>query len=323
MSGLTAQHKQSPLQDLFHIITMLPTTIRSSPSLGDFIPIEEHQAQTPETFFGGKPVLHFHLDGAKAWIPASQKGNLAVFPADVATAASAPEGATLRELSEELVEQLVSVFVTSENFTVFSAAQGAGVEIPYPSISIHAVKQVGTTAEGTPLQAIWMQLQLGDGGDGDDDFETIDLTLVPALAAGSPQADVQKFYDAISACSDLHPDPVDEEDDDEDGRIVFEGEREHEPVEGYTGVLYGAHDGGLPPAFPGSGGWITAENVHEHFDADGNWIGQNGAEEDGEADAEGGELGEGAGRVRGHDEVNDGVNGHDDPDNKRPRVGES
>ncbi|KZL87555.1 fpd1 benzoylformate decarboxylase [Colletotrichum incanum] len=314
MNGLTAQPKQSPLQDLFDIITMLPTTIRSPPSLGDFTPIEEHQAQTPETFFGGKPVLHFHLEGAKAWIPASQKGNLAVFPADVSTTASAPEGATLKEVSEELVEQQVSVFVNSENFTIFSAVQCAGVEIPYPSISIHAVKQVGVMSEGTPLQAIWMQLQLADGGDGDDDFDTIDLTLVPAITAGV-QVDVQKFYDAISACSDLHPDPVDEEDEDEDGRIVFEGE--HEPVEGYTGVMYGAHDGGLPPAFPGSGGWITAENVHEHFDADGNWIGQNGGEQEEE---EGGELGEGAGRVRGHDEVNDGVNGHDDPENKRPRV---
>ncbi|GKT41110.1 uncharacterized protein ColSpa_01291 [Colletotrichum spaethianum] len=316
MNGFTAQPKQSPLQDLFDIITMLPTTIRSPPSVGDFTPIEEHQAQTPETFFGGKPVLHFHLEGAKAWIPASQKGNLAVFPADVATTASAPEGATLKEVSEELVEQQVSVFVNSENFTIFSAAQGAGVEVPYPSISIHAVKQVGTISEGTPLQAIWMQLQLADGGDGDDDFDTIDLTLVPAVTAGA-QVDVQKFYDAISACSDLHPDPIDEEDEEEDGRIVFEGE--HEPVEGYTGVMYGAHDGGLPPAFPGSGGWITAENVHEHFDADGNWIGQNGGEEEEGA----GELGEGAGRVRGHDEANGGVNGHDDPDNKRPRVDES
>ncbi|OHF01795.1 hypothetical protein CORC01_02986 [Colletotrichum orchidophilum] len=317
MKGLTAQPKQSPFKDLFHIISMLPTTIRAPPSLGDFTPIEEHQAQTPETFFGGKPVLYFHHEGAKAWIPASQKGSLAVFPADASTTASAPDGTTLREITEELVEQQVSVFVTSENFTIFSPAQGAGVQIPYPSISIHAVKQVGTISEGIPLQAIWMQLQLADGGDGDDDFDTIDLTLIPAVTAGA-QADIQKFYDAISACSDLHPDPVDEEDEEEDGRIIFEGE--HEPVEGYEGVLYGAPDGGLPPAFPGSGGWITAENVHEHFDADGNWIGQNGHQD--EVD-EGGQLGEGAGRVRDHDEANNGVNGHDDPDNKRPRVDES
>ncbi|WYZ38410.1 hypothetical protein EsH8_III_000324 [Colletotrichum jinshuiense] len=317
MKGLTAEPKQSPLQDLFDVITMLPTTIRSPPSLGDYTPIEEHQAQTPETFFGGKPVLHHHLEGAKAWIPASQKGSLPVFPADSSASASAYDGTTLKDLPEEVVEQQVSVFVNSENFIIFSSAAGAGVEIPYPSISIHAVKQVGSIGEGTPLQAIWMQLQLADGGDGDDDFDTIDLTLIPAVTAGV-QTDVQKLYDAISACSDLHPDPVDDDDEEEDGRIVFEGE--HEPLEGYTGVMYGAPDGGLPPAFPGSGGWITAENVHEHFDADGNWIGQNSGQEEEEGD--GGELGEGAGRVRGHDEVNGGVNGHEDSDNKRPRVDE-
>ncbi|KAF6837110.1 hypothetical protein CPLU01_03222 [Colletotrichum plurivorum] len=314
MDRLTDEPKQSPLADLSCLIDMLPTTIRSPPAAGDYTPIEDYESQTPETFFGGKPVLHAQLDGVKAWVPASQRGRgLAVFPADLSTAASAPEGATLKEQSEELVEQVVSVFVSSEKFTIFSSAAAAGVEIPYPAISIHAVKQVGTTSDGAPLQAIWMQLQLSDGGDGDDDFDTIDLTLVPALAS---QADVQKFYDAISACSDLHPDPADEDEDDDDveGRIIFEGD--HEPVEGYTGVLRGASDGGLPPAFPGSGGWITAENVHLHFDADGNWIGgQNGQDaEDGE------ELGEGAGRVRGRDEVNDGVNGHDDPENKRPRV---
>ncbi|OLN86928.1 hypothetical protein CCHL11_04546 [Colletotrichum chlorophyti] len=313
MKGLTGKPKQNPLQDLFQVISMLPTIIRAPPALGDFTPIEEHQSQTPETFFGGKPVLHHHLEAAKAWIPASQKGSLAIFPADVSTAATAPSGTTLNDSSEDLVEQEVSVFVNSENFIIFSSAPGAGVVIPYPSISIHAVKQIGSISEGTPLQAIWMQLQLSDGGDGDEDFDTIDLTIVPSVSTGV-QSDVQKLYDAISACSDLHPDPVDEGDDEEDdGRIVFEAD--HEPVEGYTGVMYGASDGGLPPAFPGSGGWITAENVHEHFDEDGNWIGQGSGQ-----DENGGDLGEGAGRVRGHDEVNGDVNGTEDSENKRPRV---
>lgn len=114
MKGLTGQPKQSPFKDLLHIINMLPTTIRSPPSLEDFTPIEEHQSATPASFFGGKPVLHFHLEGAKAWIPASQKGSLAIFPADVSTTVSAPDGTTLKETTEEHVEQHVSVFVSSE-----------------------------------------------------------------------------------------------------------------------------------------------------------------------------------------------------------------
>ena len=51
----------------------------------------------------------------------------------------------------------------------------------------------------------------------------------------------------------------------------------------------------MPPPMPGSGGWITAENVGEFFDEAGNWRGRD------EEGASGG-LGPGAGRVRGRDE---------------------
>jgi len=75
-------------------------------------------------------------------------------------------------------------------------------------------------------------------------------------------------------------------------------------------------DGSLPPPFPGSGGWITADNLHEYFDTDGNWIGGP------DADVE--PLGEGAGRVRTRDEVDsEDINGQgeneDDP-TKRART---
>jgi chloride channel, nucleotide-sensitive, 1A len=209
-------------------------------------------------------------------------------------------------------------------FTIFSHKAEAGVSIPYPAISIHAIKQFGKDENCVP--AVWMQLELADGGAGDDEFDTVDLTIVPPASSAttetggdgsnSSQPEVSKLYEAISACSNLHPDPVDgEEDDEEDDRIIFEGSEEHEALEGFTGVMRGAADGGLPPPLPGSSGWITAENVHEYFDEDGNWIGEDGVS---------GELGEGAGRVRERDEVDsEEVNGHthdDDPDSKRPRV---
>lgn len=50
---------------------------------------------------------------------------------------------------------------------------------------------------------------------------------------------------------------------------------------------------------PGSGGWITAENVGEFFDGDGNFRGA-------------GSLGEGAGSVRGRDEVEEEVDADGD-----------
>jgi chloride channel, nucleotide-sensitive, 1A len=173
-----------------------------------------------------------------------------------------------------------------------------------------------------------MQLEFsGDGGDDDESFDPIELTLVPTLGtdqehAGEPSIDplnaerTQALFSQISACSNLHPDPVQEGDDDdeEDDRIVFEGEA----LEGLPGAFWGGTDGGLPPPMPGSSGWITAENVHEYFDAEGNWTGRD----EGTTAAE---LGEGAGHVRPREEAEqDGANGHDDDgedtDAKRART---
>ena len=93
---------------------MLPTTIRTPPSVEDYTPLSDYQSQTPESFVGGKPVLHYHVVGAKAWIPKEQCGSLAAFPADLSTAPSAPEGDAVNGSGEQLVEQKVDVFVTSE-----------------------------------------------------------------------------------------------------------------------------------------------------------------------------------------------------------------
>jgi nucleotide-sensitive chloride channel 1A len=168
-----------------------------------------------------------------------------------------------------------------------------------------------------------MQLDLADGGSDDSDFQTVELTIIPPQNPSSSEASSAKqLYEAMANCSDLHPDPeVEDDDENEYDRIVFEGNVGHEAVEGFTGVLRGVTDGGLPPPMPGSGGWITADNVHEYFDADGNWI---GGEQEGEGE-EPEELGAGAGRTRPRDELEkgEGVNGHDsaeDPESKRARV---
>jgi nucleotide-sensitive chloride channel 1A len=151
----------------------------------------------------------------------------------------------------------------------------------------------------------------------DEDLSIIELNVLPPPSitpstsqTATPSA-IQDLFTAVSNCSNLHPDLLDEDDDDMDGeggdsRIRFEGSVGYEGISGLPGVSRGAADGGLPPPFPGSGGWITAENVGEFFDADGNWIG--GQDGDGAEAVE--VLGDGAGRVRGHDEVDD-VNGDD------------
>ncbi|KAF4995149.1 hypothetical protein FGRMN_5287 [Fusarium graminum] len=296
---------------------MLPTTIRTPPKADDFTPLAEYQSTTPESFVSGKPVLHYHVEGAKAWIPKALCGTLALFPADASEKPSAPEGDSINGDAEELVEQTVDVFVNSDVLTIFSHKVEAGVSIPYPSISIHAIKKIGSESDAQRTQAVWMQLEFSNGGADDDDFNTVDLTIIPPKPDSETNV-AKQLYDAMANCSDLHVDPNDGEDsEDEYDRIVFEGSEEHQAIEGFTGVLHGASNGGLPAPMPGSGGWITADNVHEYFDEDGNWIGQ-GAEGQEE------ELGEGAGRVRDREEAEGAGSADnqtpDDPDNKRPRV---
>ena len=47
--------------------------ITATPKLEDFTALEEHQEQTPQTFFGAKPVLHLQSPNAKVSI---SKGDL-------------------------------------------------------------------------------------------------------------------------------------------------------------------------------------------------------------------------------------------------------
>ncbi|RDW84547.1 hypothetical protein BP6252_02137 [Coleophoma cylindrospora] len=287
---------------------MPPTTIHTAPALDAYTALAEHQQQTPSTFFGAQPVLHYHGTGARALAPRDQVSRLPIFAQD------APAEATTSD--ENLAIETVDIFVGSDNLTIFNTTTSIGLAIPYPSISLHATQRRADPADATQeVHGLYMQLELVDpaAAEDDDEPEMIEVTLLPA------GAEVQALFDAVSNCSNLHPDPMQEDDEMDDGegdsRIVFEGSVGYEGISGLPGVVQGSSSGGLPPPFPGSGGWITAENVNDYFDAEGNFIGGSGEVE---------VLGEGAGRVRARDEVDgdgDEVNGHDETDeNKRART---
>jgi chloride channel, nucleotide-sensitive, 1A len=215
----------------------------------------------------------------------------------------------------------------ARNFTLFNNTLSTGVSIPYPTITLHAIQRLPNPENAAQeVQGLYMQLELESETSVDDEEpETIDLTILPSVSSSNSES-IKALFEAVSACSNLHPDPISQEDedmlDDEgDSRIVFEGNVGYEGISGLPGVVRGAADGGLPPPFPGSGGWITAENVGEYFDEEGNWLG-GGNEQEEEA------LGEGAGRVRRRDEVeatNENgnaatrVNGHQLDDEEEPK----
>lgn len=189
------------------------------------------------------------------------------------------------------------------------------MSIPYPSISLHALQRLrvpGTDAD-TEVQGLYMQVATPSAPSADDEEECTTMTIVlsadattqaPADGAeADAETPTQQLYGAVSACSNLHPDPVEpgDEDDEEEAGYKFISAEDHEGV-----VQLG--DGGLPPPVDGSSGWITAENMDQFFDADGNWIA-------------GGEppsfLGPGAGNVhaRGEEDAVE-ENGVDDDETK-------
>lgn len=202
-------------------------------------------------------------------------------------------------------------------------AASVGISIPYPSISLHAIQRLPDPAEpSTSVPGVYMQLSLSSPSDSSEDEEppSTDLTILLPID-GEPASDIPSLFAAISACADLHPDPQDADSDEDmiDDRIQFEGSVGYQGISGLPGAFQGGFDGSLPPPFPGSGGWITAENVGEYFDADGNFIGATAGE--------GVETpGDVAGRVRNREDAEGEevpeVNGHgEDADaHKRARI---
>ena len=95
----------------------MPTVIKDCPRAeSDFQDKGEYQEQTPETFFGGKPVLHYHDVSVKAWVPADQRQRLQFFAeraGESLVVPTAPEShgldeTTLQTSSEALVETFVA-----------------------------------------------------------------------------------------------------------------------------------------------------------------------------------------------------------------------
>ena len=85
---------------------MPPATLRETPALDSFTPLAEHQSQTPSTFFGTKPILHFHSTAVRVLVPRSQLAHLPIF--------SSAELSTAEEEQDGSIVEVVEAFVSSE-----------------------------------------------------------------------------------------------------------------------------------------------------------------------------------------------------------------
>ncbi|KAF2851866.1 hypothetical protein T440DRAFT_506820 [Plenodomus tracheiphilus IPT5] len=250
--------------------------LSTAPKADDFTPLEEHQQQTPSTFFGAKPVLYAKHSGLTLSALSSQLQQDAAF----SKFGSESDG------DNALIKD-VDIWVSSENLVFFqSSPTPTGVSIPYPAIALHATMKYKSTVE-----ALYMSLSLNDTANinEEDDIQVLELTVLPPSYDLIPEtACIKDIFGAMNTCADLHPDPDGSEDGDDDI---------------------------LDESAPGATGWITADNMDEYMDENGNFRGTVlGGEE----------LGPGAGTVRQRedgDEDTNGTNGVEGHEEKYHRTG--
>ncbi|KAK5797457.1 hypothetical protein VI817_003748 [Penicillium citrinum] len=312
--------------------------LRTAPDTSNFVPIAEHQSRTPASFHDGPTVLHYHSQQCKVVIlerdliatPAlnSLRGENAT-NGEAATSASDQE-----DEDKEVAIDNVDTWVTSDKFLLFSSSASKGVSIPYPTISLHAIQRLQVPGAENEVQGLYMQIATPGAPSEDDEEQCITLTVVPPSEPGvvggntasaeatastaseratqdlsnDPQEPpIQMLYNAVSACSNLHPDPVEPGDeDDEEGGKFFTADGAEASFFQLGQGMSGSEDGGLPPPVDGSSGWITADNMDQFFDEEGNWIA--------EGEPPSFPLGPGAGSVhaRENGDQDEGEDGEDD-----------
>ncbi|KAH6638942.1 regulator of volume decrease after cellular swelling-domain-containing protein [Boeremia exigua] len=236
--------------------------LETAPQASDFTPLQEHQEQTPATFFGAKPVTYASYSGVTLSAPSSQLQQDPVFA----------KFSTTTDGDETLIKD-VDIWVTSESLIFFQTAPTpTGAAITYPTVALHATMKWRST-----IEALYMSLSLNDADtvNDEEDIQSLELTVLPPNYATAPDgACIKDIFSAMNTCADLHPDPNDDD----------EGDNIEDDL-----------------SAPGASGWITAENMDQYVDEDGNFNGMVLGEE----------LGPGAGTVRQRDdtEAPNGVNG--------------
>lgn len=261
-----------------------------APDVQDFVDIAVHRSQTPQSFYSEKPILYYQSLSASLSIPVADLNSaplLASFASSSVLNGSGTTGddstdSALVDQQQDVTITNVAIWVTSEHLRLYIPSHHAGITIQYPAISVIA-------AQHAPPSVYLQILKVLGSYDDHDPESTVSVTLIPSTstnleALSSPQSDAlpsptQLLYTALTECSNLHPDPDEFNSDNESPNIMYEGG--DQPLS--SGIA-------LPPPIPGGGGWITADNVNDFFDEDGNFRPR--------ANANGEALGPGAGAVR-------------------------
>lgn len=267
------------------------------PTTSSYTPRSDYEASTPQTFFAAKEVLYASLGRCSIHIPQSAIQEYEEWKDFLAGDAGQTNGVGEAHTNDSATPEAwttkhnVSGFVGSGYLTLLptpsaeevtdpqaqpitssSTKTPAGLQIPYPSIHLHAIRVLDAQEDSGKKAAVYLQIEMGPrpgelAEEEDVGASIVEVLLIPDADDTTPSTNgtangtadtppnmprVQEIYIALSACQDLHPDPGEDGDsEDEDGNP--------RPRGGLAGLLAGLSGGGMP----GEGGWITSENAHE------------------------------------------------------------
>lgn len=173
-----------------------PRIIHEQPNVENTIPLAAYRSQYPERFSlldDDKFVLH---GGGNDYV---------VHIADTSGHQEVVVDPTLQNFSGSSV----SVYVLNQCLVIWCNGTNHGIEIPYPSLALHAVKTIGN------IQILHLQLLSSDvfrcSSAPSEYTQTLDLVIEkiePNLANENAlfRADltIQQLYEALLACSALH-----------------------------------------------------------------------------------------------------------------------
>lgn len=224
--------------------------ISVSPQLDDFTLLQEHEAQTPGTFFHGKPVLHYYACKTYINLPLAAHQRYSAFRILTCPVAdTAPQNIRIED---------IDVWVTDQRLILYSQTENRGCRIPYPAIGITAIDK----------NTVLLEMSICTSEDtADDDIEHFQVKIGPmnfeygthldqqtaTTANGTngttPSKDMiaSALYEAIADCQELNPDPPSPGFEGENGESLFD------------------------ETAPGASGWITSGNMDQYLDADGNF----------------------------------------------------
>lgn len=116
-----------------------------------------------------------------------------------------------------------------ENLLIFMSSTGKGLQVEYPSITLHAISR----ADNVP--SIYCQLDESSSDttavNEDEDIPDMRELIITPKAAES----LEPIFEALSYCASLHPDPMDENDMDDDDDAFIDAD-ENSPFETFNGT---------------------------------------------------------------------------------------